>query len=238
MAVRLDNTSDSLKRTANLPSIGVGATAMAWFYRAVDRDAIENCIAFEDSGGAYDQIYMHGVAEAIEAWVGGGTSTGISWSTGTWKHIAMTHNGAGEWDFFVDGVEVISNLADTLSDFSVIWFGNDRDSELFNGRVAFARVWDIALTPEQVADEMRTAQPRNAVASLNFYWPLINHSNAIDYGPNARDPTVGGTLATEDGPPIAWRHAGMRRYYKPAAAGGTKAPPPFHRPTRTWTRRY
>lgn len=156
--------------------------------------------------------------------------------TGRWYFIGLTHNGSSTWTMYVDGVNE-GTMPDTVTSHSELWVGNFGADGQLNGRAAHIKCWNTQLTGDQMRDEMWSARPVHALNSLNFYWPLWSAADTNDYGPNGRNPTVGGTLTTEDGPPVANRRVRMGRYYKPAAVAATKAPPPYRQAARYYTKR-
>jgi hypothetical protein len=101
-----------------------------------------------------------------------------------------------------------------------LWIGNDNDAEFLNGRAAAIKLYDAVLTPAEIVQEMRQYLPART-ANNNGWYPLFTtNDDQTDFSGLGRDWTVGGTLATEDGPPIPWK-SGQSKIYLPLSA----APP-------------
>lgn len=229
MAVRFDASGDSLSRTTNLPTISA-FTLMGWFYLSADRDANANLLAFGDSaGGGYVQAYVNqaGASNALSLFDGAGTATGSTLSNTTWYHVALTcsgFSGGTERDVYLNGVLdcQLTGLSASAASAEKIWVGNDNDTEFLNGRAAAVKIYDAVLTASQIVQEMRQILPASTV-SLNAFYPLWGSGDVTDYSANGRSWTVGGTLATEDGPPVPWKMGRRRQVYIPAVGGNTAA---------------
>lgn len=225
MAIRQDATGESLTRTANLPS-ATSATLMGWFKISTDRNTYTAMMAFGPSSpGNYYAVMTDVDGTTMALWNGGTFPTGTNLTAGTWYHLAMTVNGAGGGTLlsYVNGVQDISSSTIGGLTLATIYFGNDVDGDWLNGCYAAIKVYDAVLTADEIKQEMKTYLPVR-VTNLNWFWPGILHTDTSDYGGNGRNATVNGTLATEDGPPIAWGSGGAFFPYA-AAAAATVTPP-------------
>jgi hypothetical protein len=222
VAVRFDASADALSRTTNLP--GFPCTIMGWFYLSADRGALANAIAYGDSSGGAD--VQLGIDQAVSTgqlmiWDALNVVTGTTLSLSTWYHLALTISsvdGAGSALGYLDGVLDITNpnVGSTVSS-ELLWIGNDNDAEWLNGRAAAIKVYSAVLSAAEIQQEMRQYLPART-ANINAWYPLLSVADdEIDFSGNARTWTVGGTLATEDGPPIPWK-AGQSKIYLPLSA--------------------
>lgn len=227
MAVRLDASGDRLNRTTSLPTYNA-CTIMGWFKISVDRDtettfiqldsASTKFIVATNSGGLRLQVY-NGVSTAL-----GSTPT-----LNTWFHLAMVVNGTSTGNFltYYNGALDITYDANSGTSTDLI-LGNSDDpgvAEWLNGCIAAVKVYDAVLVAAEIAQEMRQYMPFRT-ASLNSFYPLLSIADdEIDFSGNGRTLTVSGTLATEAGPPIAWRQGRRKIIHIPAAGGGPTAFP-------------
>src|SRR4029453_3840258 len=81
-----------------------------------------------------------------------------------------------------------------------MYFGSDVAGEWLNGCAAALKVYNVVLTADELKKEMRCYTPVRT-DNLNGWYPMLLHTDLGQYGPAW---TAGGTLATENGPPIAW----------------------------------
>ncbi len=82
--------------------------------------------------------------------------------------------------------------------------GNDIANERFGGRIAAVKVWDAVLTSAELQNERHTYTPKRHT-NLHLWSPLIpkgGGTSFLDYSPNSRHWTQGGTVTDVDGPPI------------------------------------
>lgn len=205
MAVRLDADTDELSRTANLGDYTTGITIMGWFY--MDSEVTANYevfvslrdTLFNDFISVYADPFYSPAPIIIES--DGGTHEAGTMPVDMWVNVCLRIASASDARVYVNGVQgggVHDPSLDSIERYSV---GN-LEGPYFNGRIAHVKAWDTALTDAQIFDEAAITYPRNALASLNFYWPLDSATDTADYGPNGRNPTISGTLTTEASPPF------------------------------------
>lgn len=222
MARRFDASADALSRTTTIP--GLGCTLMGWFYASADRNAGANCLAWgAASGSSYAQFAFDHTGAATDLFIWDGNSTHTSTGSGpltTWMHLALVipSSYGGACLGYKDGSLLItaSDIPNAVTA-SKIYVGNDNDAEFLNGRAAAIKIYSAILTATEIAHEMRYSTPQR-IANLNTWSPLLNDDSEQSGVGGAW--TVGGTLATEDGPPILWAPRQSRRVFTFTAGGG------------------
>jgi len=81
--------------------------------------------------------------------------------------------------------------------------GVDSLSQYFlNGRVWAIKMWNAALSIEQLKREMRSNRP---VTRAAYWYPALSTSPLKDYGSLATDFTAPASYSSEDPPPVAFR---------------------------------
>jgi hypothetical protein len=228
VSLRYDAQADRLSRTANLPSISA-FTAMAWAYRVgAGATSYNSVFAFGTASGVYSLYLRTGGAAVFGVTEWASDYTGSAIADGTWYHVAMTvaGTGAGQLLGYLNGAVNATGAGNSGLTAGTLWAGGHGaagDNEWSNIRLAGLKIYDAVLTAAEILQEMRQLAPVRTT-NLNVWSPAVDASAvnaAKDFSGNARDWTVGGTLAVEDGPPVPWRQ-GRRRFIRvPAAAGGS-----------------
>lgn len=226
MAVRFDASGDRLYTTANPPTASA-YTLCGWAVLDVDRNdfsaigSIENALT---NAGVTQNVVTDSDGTTVRIYSGSGFSTGgFVPGIGTPFFWSITATSTG-----VNGVTGRFRTAsqNTFTSFqrggnsftpSHIFIGNDSYSEWLNGRVWNVKQWNRALSEAELLIESYYARPMFP-ASLNFWWPLHNANDTADRSGNGRNPTVGGTLTTQDGPVNLW--VPRRRIILPTAVVG------------------
>lgn len=227
MPVRFDASADRLLRTASLPSYNSAYTAMGWVYLVSDLNATVTIFAIDDNIDDIDAINLgsDGVTLQLGVVVGGVSTgpSGTTLSTGTWYHVAIVRASATDCRLYLNGALDIGPDTRDVSGRSAatrLEWGAFASVNLsrFDGRVAAIKIWDAALSAEEVAAEVRSIRPQR-LANLNGWWPCFPGSGerARDYSGNGRNWTESGTLTDEDPPPVGWGAAAL---LLPYAAGG------------------
>lgn len=233
MPVRFDASADRLLRTASLPSYNSAYTAMGWVYLVSDLNATVTIFAIDDNIDDIDAINLgsDGVTLQLGVVVGGVSTgpSGTTLSTGTWYHVAIVRASATDCRLYLNGALDIGPDTRDVSGRSAatrLEWGAFASVNLsrFDGRVAAIKIWDAALSAEEVAAEVRSIRPQR-LANLNGWWPCFPGAGerARDYSGNGRDWTESGTLTDEDPPPVGWGAAALLVPY--AAATATSLPP-------------
>jgi hypothetical protein len=118
----------------------------------------------------------------------------------TWHHIVSTYNGT-TIRLYVNGVEVNSlNIAGSLSiTGNPIRIGSfDPTACIVNGKISYCRVWDKALTQQEIQANMFKILPANTTGLIE-QWTLNGHA----LGTKGNNGTlVGGTKFTPDVPTV------------------------------------
>ena len=222
MAVRLDADTDILTRVTGLAAFG-SMTAVYWFYRSVDTNGVEVLWYWSMDSGV-SAGYFGSYIEIDKVWadtsLGGGGATGTTTlNVGQWYRAAQVFNSVAQTStFYLDGAQEMQATGMTGGAFTPAYemFGRIGTS-FFNGRVAAIKVWTAVLSLAEITQEWRQYLPVR-LANLHRFTPLLKHTDLVDYsGITGVAWTAGGTLTTEDGPPIPWRH-GRRRAILPAGA--------------------
>lgn len=226
MAVRFDASGDRLYTTANPPAANA-YTLCGWAVLASDINttgavcAVENgltsagetqCIA-TDSDGTTIRLFGDGAFSAA----------GFTPGLGVPFFFAMVATGTGASGLNAYLRTASQNSFATLTRNgniftpSHVFIGNDSYAEYWPGDAWNVKQWNRALSAEELLIESFYARPMFP-ASLNFWWPLHNASDTADRSGNGRNPTVGGTLTTQDGPVNLW--VPRRRIILPASVAG------------------
>lgn len=218
MAVRFSTSGNQLTRTTNLPTI-TSFSLLCWAYTTNSSAAFAGALALGSTGANF---YAVGIAlsSTIKLYVfnGGGNNYGTSTiGVNTWAHVALTvaGTGAGQCLGYVNGVQELSVSGATGPTAATMYVGNTAGSDLFNGRVTAVKVYSAVLTADEIKQEMRSIMPVRT-ANLNTWSPLLTQTDVANYGGAAGAWTVGGTLTTENGPPVAWSLRPQHRRLQPA----------------------
>jgi len=174
-----------------------------YLYFGTDIDGT-SLVFFDATGGPSSTIATL-VAGTPFAWAVTSTGTGAGQTTGYYRAV-----GSNVWSSATYGRGAFVPAA--------LQIGNDQYSEWFNGRFRDIKCWDRALTADELLVESFYERVKFPT-SLNFHWPLRSSTDTGDYSGNGRNPTVGGTLTTEDTGWQPWKVGAQVQ--APAAAAGT-----------------
>lgn len=226
MAVRFDADGESYTRSTGLGSVTNWSVA-CWAKLSVDRAATTVLWQIDDGAGAN---YLR-----INAW--NGSALTFQTSGSAWFGVAGHTLVVDEWTFiglsatanpgqarvrirpaadstFVGGSPAQSNV--TISAATLRVGDGQAASEWLNGSLAAVKIWNAALTMDELELESWTNLPYRT-ASLTAWYPFLTAS-AVDYSGNGQT-LVGGTgAANDDGPPISWSTG---RHRRPIAAADT-----------------
>lgn len=197
-------------------------TVMAWVKLSVDRNAFSCVFAFgASSGGDYNSLNAQSDGTTLEVYNSSTSTSGASLTAGTWVHLAWTGD-ATNLLAYVNGVLNITRAQDgTPPTNGKLWIGSNNDTEWFNGCFAAIKVYSATLTAAEIANEARQQLPIRT-ANLYAFMPSRNvGEQGVDYSGAGNTFTIGGTLATEDGPPVPWVNYQEDAVY--IAAGGNTA---------------
>lgn len=228
MAVRFDASGEEYTRSLALGSV-TNWTVTCWAKLMVDRAATTTVWMIDDgSGGNYLRI---------SAW--NGSALAYQTASSTWFGLAGQTLMVGEWTYiglsstanpglarvrirtagsstFIGSTPAQTNVTFTAGTLRIA--AGQAAGEWLNGSVAGIKVWDQALTVDELEQESWTYLPQRT-SGLRAWYPLLL-PESTDYSGAGQTLSGGTGTALDDGPPISWS-AGRRRIVIPAAA-----PPP------------
>lgn len=228
MSIRVTGTGQGLSRTTNLPNHNSAYTMMAWVNMTSVSGASGTYRAlFDIDAGANlgDVLYMTGDGSIASLWVNNGTnfngSTNIS--TANWYHVTMVRETNARLLMYIDGKLDATNTTSVSGRAATTQFGiaqalsTSSGEDLQSAQFEDFRVWNRALTQQEIVREMRSVYPVSRgglVAQVIAETP--DHVN--DYSGNGRM-TVTGTLSVGQtiGSYLPWPR---RRRVMYTAAGG------------------
>lgn len=130
---------------------------------------------------------------------------GITISTNLWYFVCGTYDGTTE-TIYVAGVNEgtngnTGNIQNNDNKSLTVGSNNNPLETFWNGRLAYASVWDVTLTETQVNEEMR--RPFIIPDSQLSKWPIWGtDSPEIDLSGNGRTGTITEAAEFFDGPPV------------------------------------
>lgn len=213
MPIRFDAAADRIVRASSPIDYNAAYTWMGWVYFTSLSGAP---VIFVPSDSFYsnnaDEIYISvGSGNKLTSFIGAGAAFDFAFgtvvSTATWYHIAGVRESATSYKIYLNGVLDTTNTFDITGRTacarmeSGAWSTGNNDP--LDGRIAYVKMWNAALTAAEVAQEVHTIRPHRAP----WLWtPLFPGSGerVRDYSGNGRDWTEGGTLTDEDPPPVSW----------------------------------
>ena len=209
MAIRFDST-DRLSRTTNLPS-EASITFACCGRRQVDRGGY-GCFVEMVNGAAGAGIFVgfdgSGDNIIVNNYIAD-SSTIITPGTGNWFFAALTQNGTGAGNLIgyaaLHTSASLSSQTHTGVSFTeaTLNIGNNAGGDLFNGDLAFVKIWTAVLTSAELEAERWSAWPVRW-ANLHAFYPLLDvNSRTFDYTSNGYTMTSAGTLTQADNPPVA-----------------------------------
>lgn len=160
--------------------IGGGAAAYVIASKGTSTGA-QRSFVFKVGNDGANNITLSTQTSSAGSLYDGGTS--VSWSAtpsnDTWYHVAWVMSGSTE-QYFVDGVQMGANQTSAISSLfnstSAIGFGAENISgtpgDFFSGRMALCRVWQVARTEAQIADNRFCVL--GATTNLTGEWSLDN----------------------------------------------------------------
>jgi Concanavalin A-like lectin/glucanases superfamily len=230
MAVRFDAAADRLLRTSGLIDYNAAYTVMGWVYLVSDLNAYGAIFSLNTGDVAQDLDYIGVNADGVSlisyvdiAATPTEVDSGYNFTVATWAHLAIVRASATSLQVYINGVaqgsantqNVAGRTAATRMEFGAVGTGNiDRA----NARVQHVKIWSTNLSAAEILQEYQVARPVRT-DSLHLWTPLWGAADIADYSGNARDWTAGGTLTTEDGPPVSYGAPVQVAPYAATAAG-------------------
>jgi hypothetical protein len=218
MGIRLDVAPDRLLRTTDLLDYQAAYTIAGWARIVTDTNAYACICSLNAAANRFDYLGLLGdgttLAAIMESGAGYSENTGgTSLTVGSWYFLAMVRASLTDLRVFLgapgtavaqNGTTVTTSAAGRAAvarnEIGGFTSGN---LDPFNGRVGPWKAWSAALTAAELQAEMTQTIPLRA-ANLYGAWPLRDAADLTDISGNGRAWTAGGTLTTEDGPPVAW----------------------------------
>lgn len=202
MAAQTDaGLSKYLYRSNNMPSIDP-VTYAFW----VCLDTNTNTFTYLLTHGASNGVTHQAISTDSDGRTlrhilyGPGGVNGGQMNIGQWHWLAYVRNGSSH-KLYLDGVLSIDRTtAYSPSNQSLLVGGG---FTVCNARFAALKIWNVALTEEQVLQERFTYRPAT-LGDLCEWHPQVFGDYLGDYSGNGRSLVENGTLAQADGPPISW----------------------------------
>jgi hypothetical protein len=215
MSVRFDASTDGLVRTASVLNYNSPYSWMAWVYASVFNEfpfmfnvhTGSSSPYNTDGAGMGDAASHKPYIEPVIAGTFGGTQGASALTLATWYHMAMVRESVSSLKLYIDGTLVATDTLNitgrTASSRMDVGkrTSSGSDEQQWNGRVAYMRAWQSALTPTEILAEKDSVTA--VKASPWGVWPLVLHTDLTDTSGNTRNWTSSGTLTTEADPVLA-----------------------------------
>lgn len=203
---------------------------MGWFRRVAANAGSEDFLSFGTSTDFYG-LGEEGNTGLFGLWNSSVSVTGTAIALGDWNHAAVVVAGTGtnQAKAYLNGVLDITNNGSTQPTATTLMVGNSSGSDWLDGRAAAIKIWDVALSAEEVAQEANSILPVR-FANLNGFYPCFPGATErlVDYSGNGRDWTANGSLVDEDPPPVSWGGP-VQLFPFVAPAAGASMPHPWDR---------
>jgi hypothetical protein len=180
-SIQFDGASDYLDAGNVLDLNPTGFTISAWIKRNNTNASIVSKRDNTYSDGGYDfKINASGNLEM--SWKNGGTETitsSVAIPVGIWHHVAVIYNGT-DAKLYIDGLEDVSQTTtlsapttNTQSFLIAAADGNELNTtSFFNGNIDEVRVWDVALTEDELRFIMNQEIETSALNIEGSYFKL------------------------------------------------------------------
>lgn len=216
MAIRFDASGDRLARTSGLLDFNSPYTCAGWFYIAADRNDFSTFLSFNrnDSANLLNEDWLGVGANGVQlqlfasnASSAPASADGSDLSLATWYHLAMVRVSATSLLCYVNGVQTLNNTTDIAGRLAAtrqeIASAYTSSPLWLNGRAAHVKVWNAALTADEIVAEMYSFAPQR-LANLWSWLPMIDTgtNRSSEWSGSGNTWTANGTLADEDGPAV------------------------------------
>ena len=209
MAIRTNGSGDYIRRTTSLPA-GDAITVAVWCKLAQIRSAyqywgLENA-ASNSSSYTLTGFSSGGTMEIVEDDSNNqfaSQPTANNWFFWAFTMGSGNGNFKGYWGYPTTATLITCAANDNPMTPAALTIGNDSYDEWMDATWAHVKVWDAVLSAAELEQERWTIRPQR-LANLHLWTPLWSTADLNDYSGNGRNWTAGGTLATEDGPPLSW----------------------------------
>jgi hypothetical protein len=225
MAVRFTAGSQNYSATTGIPAGNV-YTFTAWIYATVDSAAGQTVYWVTNNSDVFTGINIrdnpHNLQGVDGTLYGSGGIGAVSASLGIWWRVALVVNGANVTFYRAPYGLALGwvSVADATPPATpvTLFLGDNRYDEFFDGRMAAVKMWQAALTPQEVAQELEQYAPVRRANLLRFHPFLVAETR--DHSGNGFTLSGGSGATTEPGPPIPWIAPHRRVVARLAAAGG------------------
>lgn len=212
MAIRLSQiNSQNLYLSSGLPTLTGTFTVCGWFY--ISESTANWSVSFVIKGGDTDpspQICTYGTGVNWTLGSDTGNSAQFTATVGTWHHLTWVHRSNSDNELWGDGTLAVDNYSITIdgtyTDLIVGAYQLTSNSYGYNGRIAYLKFWETALSESEILAEVYSVRPRRT-ANLYSFWPLLPPSTECvrDYSGNGHHLTQNTNAVThEDPPPVSW----------------------------------
>lgn len=209
MSVRIDAITEDLRRTTGLPSSSTAFSICGWSkitriandfqYWGLEDPSNYLVIGYADNGA--NQFEISGT--------NGSSSFASSPTNETWFFWAMTCSGSGAgafkgyWAYPTDTSFKTASTTGASFTPATLFLGNDTFGEYCNASYFAVKVWEAALTSDELWQEMESIRPHR-YANLHIFSPLWDTSDLNDYSGNGKNWTGTGSISSEDNSPISY----------------------------------
>lgn len=198
----------SFAADAGILGLGDNGTGTAWKNAGIGKPNWDSYFYVTSDGGAAS---ITGLTPSINTWYFFALSVAASGANNLKGYIGSASSGA---------LATASGTADSFTPSGMV-VGKDLYWNVASpGQVAAIKIWDAALTADELELERRFFAPVR-LANLHLWCPCVDDTvanNKIDLSGNGKDFTQTGTPTIADGPPIRW--ARKVSIWMPADAGG------------------
>ncbi|MCL1143620.1 Ig-like domain-containing protein [Shewanella gaetbuli] len=155
----------------SVANYGSTFTQEAWvFIPASSQNSTEKMIFGDVDGSSQTPSLFHNNLAVIAKLSGQTVTTGDSLIANEWNHIAGTYDGS-TYRLYVNGVEEMTgSFAVTVYNTSTLNIGgNTVAAPFFEGNVDELRIWNTALSPENIRKTMMRSVPINDTSLVAYY---------------------------------------------------------------------
>ena len=208
-----DGVNDEISMGNVLDVTTGGFSICAWVKVAEDNTADTWIAKKEDYDAGYPGYFLgqSGAGDAILAYASDGTTSQLALGStdidGAWYYICATWFSATD-DLYAfanaslegsDTVGTVGSLSNA-QDFKIGETGND--SLDAKGLIAYAGMWNLALSVLYQADLMWQPEIVPGVSLMQGMWPLLGDATEPDISLNNNTGTVTNATTSSDGPPV------------------------------------
>lgn len=211
MSVRFSASGQEIARTASIPAADSFSICL-WVKRVGAAGGYEYFVSRDNSDVSASGVVGLGYDASnnfeLQCWPQGQSFFSTTYSDGEWFFAALTNGGGTARGYAARATDATFQTATRANTFTYtggkLFFGRNSYDEWWNGPVCALKVWNAELTESELMAERWSFFPKR-IANLTFFNPGLSHSDvAIDWT-GVANMSIGGTLATEDNPPISWR---------------------------------